>query len=102
MLLLDNSAWTRRWQPSVRDRFEAAILANECAVCLPFLLEAGYSARSARDHDTILADLTLLPHVSITSAVERHALDAQAKLVRIGHHRLSPADILIAAGAARS
>jgi len=65
--------------------------------CLPFLLEAGYSARSAIHHDAIMSDLDLFPHVQITSAVERLALEAQSDLARVGHHRLRPADILIAA-----
>lgn len=34
-------------------------------------------------------------------AAERRALDAQAQLARIGHHRLPPVDLLIAALADR-
>ncbi len=45
-LLLDNSAWGRLDDPSLpRDRVEEIAIALEerrIAVCLPFLLEAGY------------------------------------------------------------
>jgi predicted nucleic acid-binding protein len=97
MLLLDNSAWARRRSRSVRERFAAVLRDRRAATCLPFLLEARYSARSGNDHDAILRDLTLLPRVAITPEVERLALEAQADLARVGHRRLRPADILIAA-----
>jgi predicted nucleic acid-binding protein len=70
---------------------------NGLGTCLPFLLEAGYSARSMQDHDAIMSDLGSLPRLTVTPAVEQLALDAQSDLARVGHHRLRPADILIAA-----
>ncbi|HZV72598.1 MAG TPA: PIN domain-containing protein [Conexibacter sp.] len=101
MLLLDNSAWTRlpRVQLDEQRRADIGRLISEggIATCLPFLLEAGYSARSARHHRAILSDLGLYPRVEITRDVERLALDAQSDLARVGHHRLRPTDILIAA-----
>ena len=72
------------------------------AACLPLVLEAGFSARSKRDHDEIMADLALLPHVAITPAVVFRAREAQADLARVGHHRLAPADLIIAACAHES
>jgi predicted nucleic acid-binding protein len=104
-LLLDNSAWARLADPGLAaDRLTEiadAIEAGRIATCLPFLLEAGYSARSARDHDALLAELLALPHFAIDSDVERSALDAQRQLARAGHHRLPPVDVLVAALAAR-
>jgi predicted nucleic acid-binding protein len=97
MLLLDNSAWARRWQPAVRERFASAMEADELGVTLPFLLEAGFSARTALEHNEIMGDLMALQQAKITPSVEGLALDAQADLARVGHHRLRPADILIAA-----
>jgi len=97
VLLLDHSAWGRRRQPAVREQIAAALRAEAAAVCLPFLLEAGYSATSARDHEGLIADLARLPRVEVTPAVERLALQAQGKLAQIGHHRLPPADLIIAA-----
>lgn len=97
MLLLDNSAWARRRLPTARERLATAMEAGEIAVCLPFLLEAGYSARSADDHHALLGDLSLLPRVEIDSEVEALALRTQSELAAVGHHRLPPTDLVIAA-----
>jgi predicted nucleic acid-binding protein len=101
VLLLDNSAWTRLFRGVLdtkrAEEIAAATERDEIAVCLPFVLEAGYSARSGSEHSALMADLGALPRVEVTPAVERTALQAQAKLARIGHHRLPPADLIIAA-----
>ncbi len=97
MLLLDHSAWTRRLRSPIRDRFAAVMRERLFAVTIPFLLEAGFSAQSARDHAELQSDVRLLMHVWITPDVERLALAAQTDLARIGHHRLRPIDVLIAA-----
>jgi predicted nucleic acid-binding protein len=97
MLLLDHSAWSRRRKPPISERFAAVFEARLFAACLPFVLEAGYSARSARDHATTIRRLRLLPRVDITPDVARLAKAAQGDLARVGHHRLSPTDIIIAA-----
>lgn len=97
MLLLDNSAWSRRLKPGAQQRLAAAVASKEAVVCLLFLLEAGYSARSAAEHDALINDLNLLPHVDMGSEVERLALRAQSELVGVGHHRLSPNDLVVAA-----
>lgn len=101
MLLLDNSAWARLASPRLpADRVEEVaqwIEAAELAACLPFVLEAGYSARSAADHDRVVADLIMLPWVEVTPAVSRLAIQAQGELARAGHHRVPPADLMIAA-----
>jgi predicted nucleic acid-binding protein len=73
-----------------------AIEPGRIATCLPFLLEARYSARNARDHDAVLAELLALPHFSIDTDVERGALDDRRQLARIDHHRLPPVDLLVA------
>ncbi len=103
-LLLDNSAWARLSDPALADERVAGIAdaleAGRIAACLPFLLEAGYSARNRREHDDVLTELLSLPHFSIDERVEQRALDAQRQLARAGHHRLPPVDLLIAAVAA--
>jgi predicted nucleic acid-binding protein len=105
-LLLDNSAWARLADPALAiDRLTEladAIEAGRIATCLPFLLEAGSSARSGRDHDAALAELLALPRFSIDPDVERTALDAQRQLARVGHHRLPPVGLLVAALADRN
>jgi predicted nucleic acid-binding protein len=101
VLLLDNSAWSRVVQGALDEERDAQIASwieqRELATCLPFLLEAGYSARSASDHQAKMADLDLLPCIRVTSAIEERALAAQSELASVGHHRLTPIDIMIAA-----
>lgn len=104
-LLLDNSAWVRLADPALPYERTAeladALEAGAIGTCLPFLLEAGYSARDAREHEQLLAELGSLPRFPIDEEVERRSLDAQRQLARIGHHRLPPVDLLIAAVADR-
>jgi predicted nucleic acid-binding protein len=106
LLLLDNSAWARLLAGVVPSDRAAAIAAwmggGELAVCLPFLLEAGYSARSGADRKRLMDRLDQLPRVAVDSEVERLALSAQRELAEVGHHRLAPADVIIAACAHRS
>lgn len=102
MLLLDNSAWARLDLPTLPDdrRGEIATMIErgELAVCAPFLLEAGWSARDAADHSDLLDHLLQLPYLVIDAGVEQAALAAQSALARRGHHRsASPSDLLIAA-----
>jgi predicted nucleic acid-binding protein len=101
MLLLDNSAWTRIVNGALDDeRAETVadwIEQRYLGTCLPFLLEAGYSARSAVDRRQMMSDFADLPTVTITADVEHLAQQAQRELADIGHHRLAPMDVLIAA-----
>jgi predicted nucleic acid-binding protein len=104
-LLLDNSAGARLADPNLSDdrvnEIADAFEAGRIATCLPFLLEAGYSARTAREHDELLAELQALPRFQIDAEVERRAVDAPRQLARAGHHRLPPVDVLVAAIADR-
>jgi predicted nucleic acid-binding protein len=45
--------------------------------------------------------LRALPHLAIDTDVEGLALDTHHELARVGHHRLAPVDILVAAIAHR-
>ncbi len=101
MLLLDNSAWARL----ASDRLDGERAQEvgewmhdmQLATCLPFLLEAGYSARSGGERAIMMSELARLPRIEIDRDVERHALEAQRELAEVGHHRLAPADVVIAA-----
>lgn len=101
MLLLDNSAWSRLLSGGIPESRREEVIAwldeQRLAVCLPFLLEAGYSARSATDHGKLMRRLEQLPRLPVDDAVERVALDAQRELAAVGHHRLAPTDLAIAA-----
>lgn len=100
-LLIDNSAWSRLWNPklerSAAEGIADATASGRIAGCLPFVLEAGYSARGADEHSQLIRMLLELPFFSIDGSIERRALGAQEQLARVGHHRLPPVDLLIAA-----
>ena len=104
-LLLDNSAWARLNIDAVQDEraeeIASALEAGEVGACLPFLLEAGYSARTASEHDALMDELLALSYFEIDRGVERRAAEAQHHLARTGHHRLPPVDVLVAAIADR-
>ncbi len=107
MLLLDNSAWSRLllkgMVPKERAKAIVAYIDEErVATCLPFLLEVGCSARSAADYRRIADRLGRLPRILVDREVERLALEAQRELAEVGHHRLAPIDVLIAACAHRA
>lgn len=99
--LIDHSAWARLGRPALaqerREELARRFEADEIGVCLPFLLEAGYSARGSHDHASLIDQLTAFPQVALTGAVATRAVEAQGQLARVGHHRLPPVDLLIAA-----
>jgi predicted nucleic acid-binding protein len=103
VLLLANSAWarleSRSLEPTRRGEIANLIERGGIAVCTPFLLEAGWSARSsAAHHGELLTDFLQLPRLTIDTEVEDTALAAQRDLARRAHQRsASPVDILIAA-----
>ena len=102
MLLLDNSAWSRVVAGKLpRDRADVVagwVEQRELATCLPFLLEAGYSARGGDDHREMMDGFDLLfPRVELTATVAARATQAQRELAARGHHRLAPVDLMIAA-----
>src|SRR4051794_20049207 len=104
-LLFDASAWVRSNDEAIddlrADQMAQYWESGGLAVCLPFLLEAGYTAQSARDHGELLEELLSLPLLGIDEAVERRAIDVHAQLARIGHDRIAPVDVMIAAIAER-
>jgi hypothetical protein len=87
-LLLDNSAWVRLGDAALRveraDEIADALEAGRIAACSPCLLEAGYSARDAREHGQLLAELRELPQHHLDEAAEQRAPEAQAQLARLG------------------
>jgi predicted nucleic acid-binding protein len=104
-VLLDVSAWTRLKHPALSaERKEELVEAAESLrfrACLPFLLEAGFTARDALDHRRMMASLRALPRVEMDPGTEARAIEAQRQLASVGHHRIPPADILVAALADR-
>jgi predicted nucleic acid-binding protein len=105
LLLFDHSAWSRLISDSVSEDRQEVVLdwieAGRMGTCLPFLLEAGFSAQTAEDHRITVARLGRLTYLPIGEEVEFAAQQAQSELAQAGHHRLSPIDLIIAACAAR-
>lgn len=101
MLFLDHSAWSRLLADQAPPHRENEVLDwiedGRLATCLPFLLEAGFSAQDAAEHSEGMERLERLSHFPIDETVEGAALQAQSDLARVGHHRLPPADLLTAA-----
>jgi len=104
LLLLDHSAWSRLIGDLVPEDREEVVLdwigEGRLGACLPFLLEAGYSARTTEEHRVTMRRLGQLPQLLIGPEVENAAQKAQRELAEAGHHRLSPTDLIIAACAA--
>jgi hypothetical protein len=99
-LLIDNSAWARLDHTSLpqsrADEIASMIENDVIATCLPFLLEAGYSAPNGSDHGALLDELLALPLIHIDERIETRTRDAQGQLARAGHHRLPPVDLIVA------
>lgn len=105
-LLIDNSAWARLQSGAVPEERATEIAdrldGGEIGVCLPFILEAGFSARGFTDHDAFYEGIVAFEYLVIDKPVEVRALDAQAQLARVGHHRMPPTALMIAAIADRN
>ncbi|MCX6408904.1 MAG: PIN domain-containing protein [Actinobacteria bacterium] len=103
--LLDNSAWARLRHPALptarRDDIADAIADSRVYTCLPFLLEAGYSARNAEQYTEMMRHLRGFPFAATDDAAALRALALQGDLAACGHHRLPPPDLIIAAIAER-
>ncbi len=104
-LVIDNSAWSNLRSealPQARaEEVAVAVTQKQLIVTAPFLLEAGFSARSGADHVARLEELQRLTSIQINELVEQRAIEAQRELAFRGHHRMPPTDILIAACAER-
>lgn len=98
--LIDKSALTRVGKPVVADVLVPRIDAGLVAISIVTELEVGFSARSTRDHDTILALLGRLVPVVMPVQAEQMARDLQRWLVERGQHRaVAVPDLLVAATA---
>jgi hypothetical protein len=93
--------WRDDRPDSLGDEIAEHLAAGRLAVCLPFVLETGYTARNGAEHTAMIEEFAALPTFSIDAEVERRAIRAQAQLARIGHHRISVSDVVIAAIADR-
>ncbi len=97
-LVIDTSAWNRQSEPSVRDRWWAALGAGELAACPISTLEILAVAPDEKAFAAFDRALSALPEAPVTVTVCRSALSASRALR--GSRRLPVADYLIAAAAA--
>lgn len=99
--LLDNSAWYHRFHADLpkrsADRLVADLEAGNLIVSPPFRLEAGYSARSESEYRELMEVFDACPAAELSVEAVDRSVEAQAQLVRTGHHRIPPVDLLVAA-----
>ena len=99
-LRLDNSAWARLDDPSLpRDRVEeiaSALEEGRIAVCLPFLLEAGYSARHAAG--PLICSRSCSRSRSFTSTRRSYAAPFRLSSPAPRTTAWRPVDLILAAG----
>lgn len=97
-LLADTSAWAR--VEHLPEEWLRAVAANRIVTCDLVVLELLYSARTRRDVLALNGDLAALRSLPTTRGVMAAARSAVIELARRGadgHHRVSPADAVIAA-----
>ena len=100
--LIDKSAIARLHLAADAAEWASRIERGLVRICTVTRLEVGYSARSANDHRSLLADAPVarMPVEYLTPRIEDRAVDLQAALSERGQHRApSVPDLLIAATA---
>lgn len=98
--LIDKSALTRLGGSDQRPEWDERIERGLVRIATVTLLEIGYSARSATDHQAALSEppIALMPVEYVTPAAEDRAIAVQRLLAGRGQHRApSLPDLIIAA-----
>ena len=100
--LIDKSAVGRLHRAANASEWAGRIERGLVRICTVTRLEIGFSARSATDHRTLLAEppIASMPVEFLTPRIEDRALEVQSMLAERGQHRApSIPDLLIAASA---
>jgi predicted nucleic acid-binding protein len=100
--LIDKSAIARLHLAPDAVEWASRIERGLVRICTVTRLEIGYSARSATDHRSLLAQppIASMPIEYLTPRIEDRALELQSVLAERGQHRAaSVPDLLIAAAA---
>lgn len=103
--LIDKSALARLGVGADQDEWDPRIERGLVRIATVTLLEVGYSARSAEDHDTAVSTppIALMPVEYVSPAAEDRAVEVQRLLAARGQHRAaSVSDLVIAAQAERA
>jgi hypothetical protein len=98
--LIDKSAFTQLHLASDVAEWASRIERGLVRICTVTRLEVGYSARTAADHRSLLAEppIASMPVEYLTPRIEDRALELQSLLAERGQHRApSVPDLLIAA-----
>jgi predicted nucleic acid-binding protein len=99
---IDTSVWHNTHRPSVGERVVERISNDQVSICDQVTLEILYSARNAKDYESMFARLGALHQIPTEPSVLKRAIDVQRQLVKVGglHHRsVKIADLIIAASA---
>jgi predicted nucleic acid-binding protein len=100
--LIDKSAIARLHLDPNAEEWTRRIERGLVRICTVTRLEVGYSARSAQDHRSLLAEppIASMPVEYLTPRIEDRALELQSVLAERGQHRApSVPDLLVAATA---
>lgn len=100
--LIDKSAIARLHLAPNASEWAGRIERGLVRICTVTRLEVGYSARSASDHRSLLAEppLASMPVEYLTPTIEDRAVELQSVLAERGQHRTpSIPDLLVAATA---
>jgi predicted nucleic acid-binding protein len=101
VLIADTSARTRTTASGVRERWLAAVAADQIRTCTIITLEMSYSGRDEAGVIEVQEIEASLRQVPVTASAQRAAIGAMRELSQrgAGAHRIPPRDILIAAAA---
>ena len=100
--LIDKSAIARLHLAANAEEWTRRIERGLVRICTVTRLEVGYSARSAQDHRSLLAEppIASMPVEYLTPKIEERAVELQSVLAERGQHRApSVPDLLVAATA---
>jgi predicted nucleic acid-binding protein len=100
--LIDKSAIARLHLAPNAEEWTRRIERGLVRICTVTRLEVGYSARSAQDHRSLLAEppIASMPVEFLTPKIEERAVELQSVLAERGQHRApSVPDLLVAATA---
>ena len=95
--LADKSALARLPQQPVATRLEPLLIDGLVATTPIIDLEILYSALSLADYESLLSERRALPSYPLTENSTDRAIEVQHRLARLGRHRVSLPDLLIAA-----
>jgi predicted nucleic acid-binding protein len=99
VLIADTSARIRTNDPSVRERWIAAVEADQIATCSIVTMELLFAARDTEGVAEIERIEATFRQIPVSASVQRSAIGAVRKLSEkgAGYHRVPPPDALIAA-----